>query len=172
MRWTCFCRKACGGGRTVKPCGPGTSTLVSSCAMRFAQRRGLTSPIPRGEHGVSRKAIAQGVPECFGQPVVTTLVGRLPFSAHEAAGAPCARHSLRPLPGGTPIDASLGRESRRGNAFCRPGASEARPGTYDHRAMLLREGETPSHRTIRSCGYGSLLRAQLRTRQGRHRMAV
>ena len=27
------------------------------------KRRGLTSPIPRGERGVSRKAIAQGVPD-------------------------------------------------------------------------------------------------------------
>jgi len=30
---------------------------------RSIMRRGLTSPVPRGERGVSRKAIAQGVPE-------------------------------------------------------------------------------------------------------------
>jgi hypothetical protein len=29
-------------------------------------RRGLKSPVPRGERGVSRKAIAQGVPDRFG----------------------------------------------------------------------------------------------------------
>jgi hypothetical protein len=31
-------------------------------AQEIARRRGLESPVPRGEHGVSRKAIAQGVP--------------------------------------------------------------------------------------------------------------
>ena len=48
-------------------------------AEMIGERRGLTSPIPRGERGVSRKAIAQGVPDRFGEPVVTLLVGRLPF---------------------------------------------------------------------------------------------
>ena len=40
--------------RTVKPCGPGTSTLVSTPGSSPGGR-GLKSPIPRGEHGVSRQ---------------------------------------------------------------------------------------------------------------------
>ena len=63
-------------------------------------RRGLASPVPRGEHGVSRKAIAQGVPDCLGEPVVTTCLWAFyPFPAREGCceAASGARHSLRPL---------------------------------------------------------------------------
>jgi hypothetical protein len=49
----------------------------------------------RGEHEVSRKTIARGMPGCSGVTVVTTLVCL--FFTHEAAGASRARHSLRPL---------------------------------------------------------------------------
>jgi len=48
--------------------------------------RWLTSPTHRGERGVSRKAIVQGMPDCFGVPVVTMLVCFFHF-ANEAAGA-------------------------------------------------------------------------------------
>ena len=51
------------------------------------------------------------MPARFGEPVVTTLVGRLPFSAHEAAGAQGARHSLRPpLSEDAPLLRKLGRD--------------------------------------------------------------
>ena len=83
--------------RTVKPCGPGTSTLVSSLRA-IRKRRRLTSPILRGDHEAAEKNHRAGNAEAFGTPVVTMLVGLLPFSAHEAAGALSARHSLRPLP--------------------------------------------------------------------------
>jgi hypothetical protein len=53
-------------------------------------------PELRGEHEISRKTIAQGRPGRSGEPVVTTLVCFLHF-AREAAGASCARLSLRPL---------------------------------------------------------------------------
>ena len=81
--------------RTVKPCGPGTPMLVLSKWRMIHLRRWQKSPVHRGEHGVSRKAIAQGVPDRFGQPVVTMLVCFFVF-ANEAAGAASARHSLRP----------------------------------------------------------------------------
>jgi hypothetical protein len=63
---------------------------------RFHGRRRLASPALRREREVSRKPSCR---ECrtVRRPVVTMLVGRLPFSAHEAAGAAGARHSLRPL---------------------------------------------------------------------------
>ena len=48
--------------RTAKPCGPGTPTLVSSFAEVSARRRWLKSPAHRGDHGISRKTIAQGMP--------------------------------------------------------------------------------------------------------------
>ena len=53
-------------------------------------------PGHRGEHEISRKTIARGMPECFGVPVVTTLVCFFQF-AREAAGATGTRHSLLPL---------------------------------------------------------------------------
>ena len=93
MRWTLLVRQANALRRTVKPCGPDSPMLGSS--LPTGRRRGLTSPVPRGERGVSRKAIAQGVPDRFGLP--DYLVGTLPLSAHKPAGAASARHSLRPL---------------------------------------------------------------------------
>ncbi len=70
-------------------------------------------PGHRGEHGVSRKPLRG---ECWvisGVTVVTMLVCSYHF-AHKAAGASCARHSLRPLmfKGATSI-AKLARKARR-----------------------------------------------------------
>src|SRR5260221_7499343 len=49
----------------------------------------------RGEHGISRKAITQGMPDASAEPVCSCAH---PLSiAHETAGAACTRHSLRPL---------------------------------------------------------------------------
>src|SRR5213082_1653998 len=61
----------------------------------FPQVTVTTSPLHRGEHEVSRKAIAQGMSECFRCPVCSCA----PFLhnlAHETAGAARTRHSLRP----------------------------------------------------------------------------
>ena len=52
-------------------------------ALAIARRRGPKSPEPRGEHGVSRKAIAQGKPGCPVVPVVPAHVLR-------RMGCPCA----------------------------------------------------------------------------------
>src|ERR1700730_1753761 len=49
-----------------------------------------------GRHEISRKTIAQGRSDCFGEPVVTTLVCLFHFAC-EAAGAASTRLSLRPL---------------------------------------------------------------------------
>ena len=54
-----------------------------------------TSPLHRGEHEVSRKAIARGMSECFRSPVCS-CAPTAQFLAHETAGAACTRHSLRP----------------------------------------------------------------------------
>jgi hypothetical protein len=81
--------------RTAKPCGPGTPTLVSSWREQSCQRRWLKSPAHRGDHGISRKTIAQGMPGQSGEPVATTLVCLLTTShtrlrVHWASGIPCA----------------------------------------------------------------------------------
>ena len=60
------------------------------------RRRGLTSPVPRGEHGVSRKAIAQGVPDEFRRTCGDyRLWAAYPFlptrlRVRRAPGIPCA----------------------------------------------------------------------------------
>src|SRR5215203_7571407 len=56
-------------------------------------------PAHQGEHEVSRKAIAQGMSECFRSPVCS-CAPFLRYLAHETAGAACTRHSLRPRFGG------------------------------------------------------------------------
>jgi hypothetical protein len=51
-------------------------------------------PDHQGERGISRKAIVQGMPERFGEPVVTTLVCflflRTRLRVRRAPGIPCA----------------------------------------------------------------------------------
>ena len=81
--------------RTTKSCGPGAATLASS------RRNDLPVTVAkqaahRGEHEISRKAIARGKPGC---PGCTCLIRVLSFTtiAHGAAGAVGARLSLRPL---------------------------------------------------------------------------
>ena len=67
----------------------------------------------RGEHEVSRKAIAQGRPGCSACTCML-VCAFLCAIAHETAGAACTRSSLRPpLLGGATDDAKLGREMSR-----------------------------------------------------------
>ena len=77
-------------------------------------------PVHRGEHEVSRKAIAQGMSECFRCPVCS-CAPNVQFLAHETAGAARTRHSLRPLfrRRAQRICKTSG-ETRRENAFRRP----------------------------------------------------
>jgi hypothetical protein len=49
--------------RTVKPCGPGIPVLMPSLRCDELADDGGKNAGPRGEHGVSRKAIARGMPE-------------------------------------------------------------------------------------------------------------
>jgi hypothetical protein len=55
-----------------------------------------TSPVRRGEHDISRKAIAQGMSDCLRCPVCSCAQLFIHI-AHETAGAARIRHSLRPL---------------------------------------------------------------------------
>ena len=58
-------------------------------------------PDHQGERGGNRKTIVQGMPECFGEPVVTTLVcfhlSHTRLRVHRAPGIPCALRSSRDI---------------------------------------------------------------------------
>jgi hypothetical protein len=118
--------------RTAKPCGPDTPTLVSSPSE--ASFLGVTvarKPGRRGEHDISRKAIAQGMPECS----VCTCMLVCAFSlchlhtrprVQRAPGVPCAlcfqRVASCTNPGATRrgnakacLDSSLRGAKRRSN---------------------------------------------------------
>jgi hypothetical protein len=82
--------------RTAKSCGPDAPTLASSFAKYFVRRRWQESPVTGESSKETVKTIARGMPGDSGVTVVTMLVCCFIF-AREAAGASCARHSLRPL---------------------------------------------------------------------------
>ena len=94
--------------RTAKPCGPDTRCWCQVVRRRSQPdrvRSAANSPTTvtrrirrRGEHGISRKPIAQGMPECSDCTCMLVCVFCALF-AHETAGAACTRHSLLPLLG-------------------------------------------------------------------------
>src|SRR5215207_10937225 len=82
---------------TVKSCGSGAAVLALSCAgFYFLRGDGGKRAVLRGEHEVSRKAIAQGRPECCRCPVCSCAV-LFAQIARETAGAASTRSSLCPL---------------------------------------------------------------------------
>jgi hypothetical protein len=91
--------------RTAKSCGPGAPTLALSLAKTGdvgpdgpdtpARRRWLKSPVHRGEHeDKPLKPIAQGMPDCFGEPVVTNACAFY----QRTRGCGCAKHPAFPVP--------------------------------------------------------------------------
>jgi hypothetical protein len=79
--------------RAAKACGPGLPTLRLS--LRVISRATVArKPGHRGEHAISRKTIAQGMPDDLAEPVVTAACF---FSCRRAMGEAFTRHSLRPL---------------------------------------------------------------------------
>ena len=83
--------------RTAKSCGPDPPTLGSSLPVTNRQATAARKPGAPRRSRISRKTIAQGVPDCFGCPVVA-CVRRVHFSLHaRPSGAASIRHSLRPL---------------------------------------------------------------------------
>jgi hypothetical protein len=62
---------------------------------RFAGRRGLTSPVPRGERAISRNTIAQGMPVV---PAALSLLAcaKCTFFARKSRG--CGQHPAFPAP--------------------------------------------------------------------------
>ena len=74
-------------GGEVSPTGLDQPPIRFSTVTRRIRRR--------GERGISRKAIAQGMPECSDCTCMLVCVS-LHTIAHETAGAACTRHSLHP----------------------------------------------------------------------------
>ena len=99
MRWTRAAsgmRKRAGRKRwlrTAKSCGPGAATLASSSRNPISRMTVAKEAAHRGEHEVSRKAIAQGVP---GVPV--NLYTRVLCSTHYLGtrGRGCSGHPALP----------------------------------------------------------------------------
>src|SRR5260370_4226281 len=115
--------------RTAKSCGSDASTPASSFTEASRPDRARTKPYPettvtkepdrRGEHEVSRKTIARGMPGLLrcdrgDYARVLYLISHARLRVHWASGIPCALSSL-----GETVRTSLGRASRRGLAgFC------------------------------------------------------
>ena len=82
--------------RTAKACGPDVAVLASSCAKaRALCDDGGKRAVLRGDHVISRKAIAQGMPEC--SDCTCMLVCVTPRAllhtrprVQQAPGIPCA----------------------------------------------------------------------------------
>ena len=119
--------------RMAKPCGPGTRCWCQAGGGdsiqpdRSAARPSATVTRRirrRGEHGISRKAIAQGMPECSDCTcmLVCDLYAHI---ARETAGAACTRHSLLPLFRGDNFMQTSGA-SRRENANAHQLSSSAK----------------------------------------------
>jgi hypothetical protein len=88
----------------------------------------------RGEHEVSRKAIAQGRPGCFRRTCMLVCISCYAQTAHETAGAARTRSSR-----GLPCDLYFVRAKtmQTSGAMCREKAAS-------HSIVVLREGGGPS----------------------------
>src|SRR6185295_19510935 len=83
--------------RTVKSCGSDVAVLaLRPGEAKLLWDNGGKRAVLREEHEVSRKAIAQGRPECSSCPVCSCAV-LFAQIARETAGAASTRSSLRPL---------------------------------------------------------------------------
>jgi len=78
---------------------------------------GDKKPDRREEHGISRNTIAQGMPDCFGEPVVDLLVCFFPLHARLRVSL-ITRHSLRPLLQGEKFGQSSGVWRREKEKVC------------------------------------------------------
>ena len=100
MRWTlaasgAISRRTKRCPRTAKSCGPGAAMLALSLAEQSPRGDGDNKPAHRGEHDISRKAIAQGMSEC--SPLTCMLVCAFLCATwhtrprvQRAPGIPCA----------------------------------------------------------------------------------
>src|SRR6476661_10888962 len=81
--------------RTAKSCGSGAAVLALSSRKQAFAGDGGKRAVLREEHEVSRKAIAQGRPECF--PLPCMLVCNL-LCANRTRDRGCSKHPVFPAP--------------------------------------------------------------------------
>ena len=94
MRWTRMSRQTYLAFADAKSCGPGLPTLrLRSRADDLADDGGKKARSP-GRSRISRKAIAQGMPDDLAEPVVAAACF---LFCRRAMGEAVTRHSLRPL---------------------------------------------------------------------------
>jgi hypothetical protein len=97
MRWTWLCRQTNGAGCVRQK----RVVLTPRCRRQVARSNsrgdGGKQAGHRGELAISRKAIAQGMPDSSASPVCS-CAHLFVHIARETAGAACTRHSLLPLP--------------------------------------------------------------------------
>ena len=86
----------------------------------------------RGEHEVSRKAIAQGRPECFRCTCMLVCISCYAQTAHETSGAASTRSSLRPLIG-------------EGGSFRKASGSSCREIANTHSIVITRLDRTTQY---------------------------
>jgi hypothetical protein len=79
--------KSCGSGAAVLALSPGDATLLADDGGKRA--------VLRGEHEVSRKAIAQGRPECFPLPCMLVCIF---VCANRTRDRGCSKHPVFPAP--------------------------------------------------------------------------
>jgi hypothetical protein len=100
--------------RTAKSCGSGAAVLaLSPREAKLLGGDGGKRAVLRGEHEVSRKAIAQGRPECFQLPCMLVCIF---FSANRTRDRGCSKHPVFPAPSiskGANEAANLGRNASR-----------------------------------------------------------
>jgi hypothetical protein len=127
--------------RTAKSCGPGAATLASSLRSDL-QVTVAKEPAHRGEHEVSRKAIAQGMSDCLRCPVCSCAPF---FCAVCTRDRGCSVHPAFPAP--------LCFE--RGNEFGKARANHAarsRPVPYLHVVPAKAGTHTPRRTLLEKIG--------------------
>jgi len=111
-----FARETNAPAWTAKPCGPDAPTLASSLRAKARRRRGLSSPVPRGERGAAVKTIAQGM-SVVPAALLLLACAKCTFFARKARG--CGLHPAFPAPliSGATDDAKLGHVVPRERGF-------------------------------------------------------
>src|SRR4029079_2897627 len=115
MRWTQMARQTCAPDAYGEVVWFGRRGAGAKPAIRSAGDGGKRAVL-REEHEVSRKAIAQGRPECF--PLPCMLVCRFVY-ANRTRDRGCSKHPVFPAPSISKRaneDASLGRNAPRDRA--------------------------------------------------------
>src|SRR5215211_2410361 len=136
MRWTRELRLTCAArayGEVVWFGRRGAGAKLRG--FYFLRGDGGKRAVLRGEHEVSRKAIAQGRPECSRCPVCSCAV-LFAQIARGTAGAASTRSSLRPLieGGGKFLKASDAMRREIANVcFRRMGGAQRYPSPHTHR---------------------------------------